>query len=1126
MTGGGSTDNGIGSSPSASPDGKTYYFGDADIGSAKGIYSVASTGGAPTEVQADIWSPSAGAYFVSEARVSSTGHLVFYNQDYKTGEEGAVFVDGSEIDSSDPNTEDFPTWAPPAGPATISGAVTDAKGTALAGATITITPQAGGSPAVLTSGGDGSYTSQATLTPGTYTVTASGVPTGQSAKGAYNITACPGTSTPNPPVCTLTVGPGGTAAVNFVYTTGFKLSGQVTYADANHDPVKNLTVTISGTTTDGSNVSSTATTDSNGNYSTFLDQGTYRVSPDAKYQPTATSSSDCQASGGTCTVNLNQDRTANFTVKCQPKLDFQTSMVAVGCFIPVDAAAGTWKAQGAFLMDGVDFQSTDDSSDPVMFDDQKKTVNGDQVKMWLSGPGFDGKWFGFYVPGGMHLSFPFTEEKTTWAFSTPWATPGGVVGKGIGYLSALGGGTQTLFGFPAHAPAAELTFDAGQTTLQMQISFPPTTGAFLDPINGLWKVPNGRGGVKIDYPLAFRAKITATNDVGVSQIEGSVAFANVYGIDTANNKFVPGVGGAPPPSTVELARLGFNWQLAQGVLHAQALLVIHGKTSAVAQDYAKKWLGPLDAFLGKTLVNVDAAFKWVTAIGNLPVPGLVNLSVQVNNINKYIPDTPGLFWQRFGLDGGIDVNNPLSPWTIGGNLGFTWLPRFKSDYVWFQEVASLDGSATFDFDPFSFNGTLDFKVANATIIHGQAKLDHSGLFVSGDLGFDLNQVLRVRFPASIKGTGRISLPTNTPTLFGGFQIDGEGKVNVWTRVWDGKLVLNGNGAGLCVKDNTVGTQGIYFDGSWHVGGCNQGPFASAIATGASSNEPTGSLGPNDKRTFVAAGAAAKAPSFTLTRRSHVHAVAVLGAGAPPQFELKGPGGVALSTPTTTDAIIATPVSLIVNASDRTTYILLRGAKPGKYTLTPLAGSAPVAGLQFAAPLPPPSVHASIATQGCGRVLRWHLRSLPGQRVAIEEQQGSGSPRPLVVTDSPSGAVAYTPDPGTPAVRTIVAVVAQQGTPRATIVLARVRASTGVPPAKVTGLRARRAGTRITLSWVPVCAASYYYVAAGSGKTLTEAATSKTTIVIAVAKKARRIPISVTAVGPTDTGGRAASITVR
>ncbi len=1097
-----------------------------DIPGPEGIWT--TTGGGPTVV-AEPANNSQNQYIWPQ--FSADGQLITfenYIRDNGPPYTNSVYIVASgggtptDITPDDP-TAAYPTFAPPASPGTISGTITAGKSSnpvPAAGVTVSASPQNGGSPVTTTTGSDGSYSMQ--VSSGTYTVTPSGTPTGQQQGGHYTPSTCSGT--PGTGVCTVEVGAAQTETASFTYGSKNRLSGTVTYASGDKSAVKNMTITITGFTTDFNSVNMTVTTDQSGNYSADLDPGTYTVTPDPKFQPTPTASSDCSVSGAACKVNMDQDRTANFTVKCQPTLDFHTSMVATGCFVPVDAAAGTWKAQGQFRMDGLDFQSPDDSTDPVMFDDQKKTVEGSQVKFSLSAPGFGSGYLGFYVPGGLHMSFPFTEEKMTWAFNKPWAQPGGVVGKGIGFLSAPFGGTQTLFGFPAHAPAVELTFDPGQTTLQMQISFPPTTGAFLDPINGLWKIPNGRGGVKIDYPLAFRVKITATNDSGVSAIEGSVAFANVYGVDTSNNKFVAGESGAPQIGTVELARLGFNWQLAQGVLHGTALLVIHNKSSAAAMEYAQKYLGPLNAFLGKTLVTVDAAFKWVTALGNLPVPGLVNLNVQVNNINKLIPDTPGLFWQRFGLDGGIDTSSPLSPWTIGGNVGFTFLPRFKSDYVWFQEVASLDGSTTFDFDPFSFNGTLDLKVAGATILHGSAKLDHTGLFLSGDLGLDLNQVLRVRFPASFKGTGRFSLPTNAPTLFGGWQLDGEGKINVWTTVLDGKVVLNSNGFGWCGYSNKTGTRGAYFDGTWHVGGCNSGPFVSAISTGANSNEPTGSLGPNDKRTFVAASAAAKTPSFTLTRHSHVSAIAVLGTSAPPQFVLHGPDGLTLTTPTTTDALIASPVSLVVNTSDRTTYLLLKGARAGRYTLTLLAGSPPVAGLQFSEPLPPPSVHATIATQGCGRVLRWHLRSLPGQKVTIEEQ-GTSSPRPLAVTNRPTGIVAYTPDPGTPAGRTIIAVVTQQGSPRATIVLAHIRASTGTPPAKVSGLHARRTSTKITLSWSPACAASYYYVAFGTGSAADSLTTARTTATIKVAKKAHRIPVSVTAVGPANQGAPPARITV-
>jgi hypothetical protein len=1103
--------SGFGNFPSAAPGGKTYYSA-AKVDGTEGIWSVPAAGGAPTLV---VESPTAFPS-LSESAEGSNGHLLYYDQAASEHPfRGAVFEDGNsdEINPGDPNTEDFPTWAPPKGPGAISGIVTGPKGEGLAGATITIKPNGSGAAKAATTESSGKYSVEEE--PGTYTVEPSGVPTGQPTNGAYSPTACSGAKAAKPPTCTVEVGQGGSATASFSYETGFKLFGKITYEEEENEAAKGVTVTVSGR-----GESKSAVTNENGEYELRLqEEGSYKVEAEPKFAPKVKAGSECAGTGASCTAELGQanpSRSVNFTIGCSPELDFHTSMVATGCFIPVNPREGTWRAKGKFRMDGIDFESPDDKSEPVIFNEQSKSVDGKQVKMSLSAPGWGGGWLAFYVPGGLHLTFPFSEEKSTFALSTPWSTPGDLAMKSIGFLAAPLGGSSTIFGFPAHAPAVELSFTPGQTTLNMQLTFPPSTQAFLDPINGLWKVPTASGDARIAYPLAFRAKITAENKGGVSTIAGSFSPSAAYGFDTNNEKFVRTTG-PPTLGTVELARVGFNWELEKGVLGATALLVVHNKASAAAVAFAK----PLEGFLGKTLVNVEASFKWLTALevfGHpVPLPGLVHASWQVNNINKYVPDTPGVFWQRWGVQGGIDPTNPLGKYEIGGNLGFTWLPRFKSDYLWFTEVLALDGEGAFDFDPFAFKGALNLKAINATILHGQAKLNHSGLEAEGEFGLNLNQVLRVGFPASIKGTGQLLLPTTGPVFLGGWQLAARGAVNIWSLSANGEFLLNGKGAGICVSSNKLGgRRGVYFDGEWHVGGCNSGPFGPAKSSGASSS-PEGSSG--EASSSAAAG---RHRSFMLTGRSRVSAVAVAGAGAAPRIELEGPGAPHLKLAAGAGEAISSPVSLIANAGDHTTYILFAHDVPGRYRIVQLPGSAPVTGVRFSAELAPVSVAAHVRAASCKRVLTWRLRSEPGQRVELLERDPNGL-QPLASTDAARGKRVFTPLLDSDPRREILARVLQQGTPRATLTVARFHAPTGTE--RVAHLRGRIAKGKLKLSWRPVCAAAEYDVTIGSGSQV-EAVTatgSHTTVSVGTA---RSVPVSVAAVAPNGQAGKATGITAR
>ena len=583
---------------------------------------------------------------------------------------------------------------------------------------------------------------------------------------------------------------------------GSALTGTLKLTSDTSRVVPGATVTVTGTNSvSGAAVNKTAITDANGKYKFNLGPGTYKVSPAADTTPTAVGSSDCAASGGTCTVNMSQDRTANFTVACQATLDFHTSMMATGCFEPKDLAKGLWKAKGPFRMDGIDFKSPDDNAAPVIFDDQNKSVNGDTVQMSLSAPGYGGGWLAFYVPGGLHLDFVTSDTLHTWALSTPWATPGLLSIVNFQFLAAGNGSTSTLFGFPAHAPAVEVEFTPGQTAITAQLSFPSTTDAWLDPVNGLWKTSTPDGGSKISYPTAFKAKMVANNTDGVSTLEGTFSPAGVIGVNT--RKYTP-PGNPPPSGTVELAKMGLKWELAQGLWHVNGVFVIH---SGTASDKAKNFLAPLGGFIGRTLVSIDVAFRWRThsVLGrNVPLPSFTGLNVQVNNINEYIPDSPFLFWQRAGFNIGADDANPLGAYLFGLNAGFTWGPRFKHDKLWFQELLSLDINGTLTLDPFSLTGNADLKGLNATLLHGTAKISGAGLYLEGSAGFNLEQVLRVGFPASFLGAGKIWMPIDGQS---NFVTEFVGTGEIWKLAGKERIVITGDSAGVCLSGRATSGAG-------------------------------------------------------------------------------------------------------------------------------------------------------------------------------------------------------------------------------------------------------------------------------------------------------------------------------
>src|ERR1700680_2394407 len=125
---------------------------------------------------------------------------------------------------------------------------------------------------------------------------------------------------------------------------GLTLSGTVTFGGTNPPPASGITVGVTG-----SNINPrTVMTGADGRYSVELPAGTYQVSLDSKLPSHAGRSADCGAKDQVCTVTLDHNRSADFVIDCATDtVDFKTSMIATGCFVPGDTP-NKLKAKGSF----------------------------------------------------------------------------------------------------------------------------------------------------------------------------------------------------------------------------------------------------------------------------------------------------------------------------------------------------------------------------------------------------------------------------------------------------------------------------------------------------------------------------------------------------------------------------------------------------------------------------------------------------------------------------------------------------------------------------------------------------------------------------------------------------------
>ncbi|MDX6665142.1 MAG: hypothetical protein QOG68_1348, partial [Solirubrobacteraceae bacterium] len=703
---------------------------------------------------------------------------------------------------------------------------------------------------------------------------------------------------------------------------------------------------------------------------------------------------------------------------CKDTLDFHTSMIATGCF--EDQGGGKWKAKGPFRVDGIDAKSVDDVAYPVIFDTNKKTIDADQVQISLSAPSWGSGWLANKIPEPIHLTFP--TGTTSWTVPltiAPIPSGAGVpfAFNALGFLQLSGLVSPTLFGYPAHAPYADFTMTPGASQATLQLSWPTSADAFVDPINGLWKVANGRGGSRVNYPTALKVVAHASNDSGVDHIEGTFSPANIYGIDPSKgkDKIVWGSAGAPAEGVIELAKVSLGWQLAKGIVDLGAVLVFH----RTPWDRAAKAL-PKAFFLGRPVGNVNVALTWwrfpfggQTYAAPLPT----ELKFGLNSLNEPIGST-SLFWQRIGFTGGYDLSKDDRPLHLGGSLGFSFLPRFKHDFLWFQEAASLDVTGDIAFNPVSVAGTGDLKLAGVNLLHGGFLWGPEGFLLEGSATMKLNALLKFGVPIETTGTMTYLWPDDSD-----WQVIGDMNTKLFGLSMKSTLVWNQDGMGFCMKAGRLRGQAYVFDGSWHWAGCDLGPFLRAASARVNLHAPHlgGGFAEGGKESAVKN----EPIRFTVRPGSRLRSVAIRGRSASPKVSVTGPGGLSLTVRPGNPMATSGNATLVTNdvpRGDKTTYLMFASsARPGNYTVTPAAASPTITAMGFAQTLPAPHVSArTTVDRHCRRQLSWKTRKLPGQQVTFLEHTGLGPDHPVVTTAKARGRRRFTPVASTATNRTILA----------------------------------------------------------------------------------------------------------
>jgi hypothetical protein len=409
---------------------------------------------------------------------------------------------------------------------------------------------------------------------------------------------------------------------------------------------------------------------------------------------------------------------------------------------------------------------------------------------------------------------------------------------------------------------------------------------------------------------------------------------------------------------------------------------------------------------------------------------------------------------------GIDLGGPIPIFLTRLGGGITVNPAVLSAEgaiagggdVMGCSLFGISGTLTIQFAPFELNAN-----AAGEMLCNQVAEEYFHVDEAGDIGFGGNvhvEIYVLSFEAGIA----------FEVSQGHFQFDGN--VNACLHLLGehclgAEVVVSDHGVGACADLGfTHAGAGIVFPDETHfmLDSCDIAQFRSLPMPANLASLRT----------------AQALPSFTVPHGQGVTAIGVRGTGGAPNVTLKGPDGRTIETPP--DGYLKDPKEVVIADGSKTmeTYFFINHPAPGKWTIASDPGSVPVAGVDQAAALPSPSLHAKLSRAGKGKErLRYSLRKIPGQQVSfVDAHKGHGF-RVLGQARGSKGTIIFSPSNDLGRQHEIIAWVTQDGHPREDVTLVHY---TTPPPGALhapRGLQATRQGRAVTVRWHGVAGAVGY-----------------------------------------------------
>jgi hypothetical protein len=359
----------------------------------------------------------------------------------------------------------------------------------------------------------------------------------------------------------------------------------------------------------------------------------------------------------------------------------------------------------------------------------------------------------------------------------------------------------------------------------------------------------------------------------------------------------------------------------------------------------------------------------------------------------------------------------------------------------------ISGTLTIQFAPFELNAN-----AAGELLCNQVAEEYFHVDEAGDIGLGGNvhiEIYVLSFEAGIA----------FEVSQGHFQFDGN--VNACLHLLGehclgAEVVVSDHGVGACADLGfTHAGAGIVFPDETHfmLDSCDIAQFRSlpmpanlaslrrvpaiaGMSAGAAQHFPTASE--------PSASTAQTLPSFTVPRGQSVTAIGVLGAGGAPNVTLKGPDGRTIQTPASGYLKDSNEVVIADGRKTMETYFFINHPAPGKWAIASDPGSPSVTGVDQAAALPSPDLHAKLSRVARGKErLTYSLRKIPGQQVSfVDARKGHGF-RVLGQARGSKGTIVFSPSGDLGRRHEIIAWVTQDGHPREDVRL--IHYTTPPPP---------------------------------------------------------------------------------